>query len=178
MATHESLNLTRRHLLQGAGAAMLALPSWGRLAHAQAASKMVLGTWGGDYSKLLTKNVETPHLAARKIQVEHAIGGDPERRAKMMAEARLPRGTSDLQALSAAHLFELILFGKFRAHRFDVDGFILRPERHHRAINYRMLADVKSVGRNRINDIRHHIRANHYRSEKRFFGFDCLRRNA
>lgn len=77
------------------------------VAHAQAGSKVILGTWGGDYSKLLTKNVETPHLTPRKIQVEHAIGGDPERRAKVLAEARLPRGTTDVQALSAAHMYEL-----------------------------------------------------------------------
>ena len=108
MATRDFASPTRRHVLQGAAAtAILALSPLGRPAHAQAGSKVVLGTWGGDYSKLLTKNVETPHLTGRKVQVEHAIGGDPERRAKLMAEARLPRGTSDLQALSAAHMFEL-----------------------------------------------------------------------
>ena len=107
MRIDEPATPNRRQFLQGAGAAALALASLPRPARAQAPSKVVLGTWGGDYSKLLTKNVETPHLAARKIQVEHAIGGDPERRAKVMAEARLPRGTSDLQALSAAHMFEL-----------------------------------------------------------------------
>ena len=107
MATHESFHPTRRHFLQGAGAVTAALAlSPRRPASAQAASRIVLGTWGGDYSKLLTKNVEA-HLAPRKIQVEHAIGGDPERRAKLLAEARLPRGTSDLQALSAANMFEM-----------------------------------------------------------------------
>ena len=107
MATHRTHDTARRRFLQGAGAltATLALAP-PRPARAQAASKMVLGTWGGDYSKLLSKNVE-PHLAARKLQVEHAIGGDPERRAKLLAEARLPRGTSDLQALSAANMFEM-----------------------------------------------------------------------
>ena len=108
MAIHDPLRSTRRQWLQGMGALTLGLaagPVSPRLAHAQA--KVVLGTWGGDYSKLLTKNVETPHLTPRKVQVEHAIGGDPERRAKLLAEARLPRGTSDVQALSAANMFEM-----------------------------------------------------------------------
>jgi putative spermidine/putrescine transport system substrate-binding protein len=109
MARHRPLAITRRRFVQGASAALAALSglSLPRPAAAQAPRKVVLGTWGGDYSKLLTKNVETPHLAPKKIEVEHAIGGDPERRAKMMAEARLPRGTSDVQALSAAHLYEM-----------------------------------------------------------------------
>ena len=33
--------------------------------------------------------------------------GDPPRRAKMLAEKRLPRGTSDIQGLSAANMFEM-----------------------------------------------------------------------
>src|SRR5438552_8396380 len=65
MATHESFHPTRRHFLQGAGAVTAALAlSPRRPASAQAASRIVLGTWGGDYSKLLTKNVEA-HLAPR-----------------------------------------------------------------------------------------------------------------
>jgi putative spermidine/putrescine transport system substrate-binding protein len=107
MATPEFSPTRRRFLQATAATATLALSPLGRPGHAQTGSKIVLGTWGGDYSKLLTKNVEAPHLTPRKIQVEHAIGGDPERRAKMMAEARLQRGTSDIQALSAAHLFEM-----------------------------------------------------------------------
>src|SRR5262249_53934940 len=85
----------------------MALPKSVRLARADAPGKMILGTWGGDYSKLLTKNVEAPLLTPKKLEVEHAIAGDPERRAKLLAEARLPRGTSDLQALSAANMYEM-----------------------------------------------------------------------
>jgi putative spermidine/putrescine transport system substrate-binding protein len=43
-------------------------------------------------------------MIPKKYEVVHDIGGDPERRAKMRAEARLPRGTSDLQGLSAAQM--------------------------------------------------------------------------
>ncbi|HZS32606.1 MAG TPA: extracellular solute-binding protein [Methylomirabilota bacterium] len=103
-----TLDLTRRRWLQGAGAAAaLAATAPRSPVHAQGGGKIVLGTWGGDYSKLLGKNIDAPLLAPKGLQVEHAIGGDPERRAKMRAEARLPRGTTDLQALSAAQMFEM-----------------------------------------------------------------------
>ena len=74
---------------------------------AQSGGRVVVGTWGGDYSKLLAKNIDTPLLVPKKYEVVHDIGGDSERRAKMRAEARLPRGTSDLQGLSAAQMFEM-----------------------------------------------------------------------
>ena len=72
---------------------------------------MVLGTWGGDYSKLLTQNVETPLLKPKGIEVVHDIAGDSQRRAKLIAEQRLPRGTTDLQALSAAGSREMFNAG-------------------------------------------------------------------
>jgi len=106
MTSSVSHPVTRRRLVLGTAAA-LGLAGLGRVARAQVPGKMVLGTWGGDYSKLLTKNVETPHLTPKKLAVEHAIAGDPERRAKLLAEARLPHGTSDLQALSAANMYEM-----------------------------------------------------------------------
>src|SRR6266545_998673 len=78
---------------------------------ASAQNKMVLGTWGGDYSKLLTQNVETPLLKPKGIEVVHDIAGDSQRRAKLIAEQRLPRGTTDLQALSAAGSREMFNAG-------------------------------------------------------------------
>lgn len=100
--------LTRRRLVQGLGALAGAAALGGLApARARAEGKMVLGTWGGDYSKLLTQNVETPILKPKGIEVVHDIAGDPQRRAKMVAEKRLPRGTTDLQALSAAGSYEM-----------------------------------------------------------------------
>ncbi|MCC7046697.1 MAG: extracellular solute-binding protein [Alphaproteobacteria bacterium] len=69
--------------------------------------KVTIGTWGGDYSKLLSKNIDMPLVVPKGIECVHDIGGDSERRAKMRAEARLPRGTSDLQGLSAAQMYEM-----------------------------------------------------------------------
>jgi putative spermidine/putrescine transport system substrate-binding protein len=102
--------ITRRRFVQGAGA-LAGAAALGGLgagpARAQAGGKMVLGTWGGDYSKLLTQNVETPILKPKGVEVVHDIAGDPQRRAKLVAEKRLPRGTTDLQALSAAGSYEM-----------------------------------------------------------------------
>ena len=97
--------ITRRRLVKAGGAiaGASALGAWSPL-WAQSGGRLLLGTWGGDYSKLLAKNIDTPLLVPKKYEVVHDIGGDSERRAKMRAEARLPRGTSDLQGLSAAQM--------------------------------------------------------------------------
>jgi len=83
---------TRRRLLKAGGAlaGVAAIGGWSP-ARAQAGGRVVIGTWGGDYSKLLSKNIDTPLMAPKKYDVVHDIGGDPERRAKMRAEARLQR---------------------------------------------------------------------------------------
>jgi putative spermidine/putrescine transport system substrate-binding protein len=102
-------SLDRRTVLKGSAAlaAAGALHASGRRAEAQAAGRIVVGTWGGDYANLLRKNVETPFLISRGFEVVQDQAGDAPRRAKMMAEARLPRGTSDIQGLSAAQMFEM-----------------------------------------------------------------------
>jgi putative spermidine/putrescine transport system substrate-binding protein len=106
--TNRRHSISRRDLMAGAaglvGASVLCtfVPR-----HARAAGSMVLGTWGGDYARLLSENVEQPLLEPQDVQVVHDINGDPERRAKLLAERRLPRGTTDLQALSAAGSYEM-----------------------------------------------------------------------
>jgi putative spermidine/putrescine transport system substrate-binding protein len=103
-------SIHRRDVLKGlgtaAGAAALA-PSLGGQALAQSGGKVVVGTWGGDYARLLTKNIEDPLLKPKGIEVVQAQEGDAPRRAKMMAERRLPRGTVDIQGFSAANMFEM-----------------------------------------------------------------------
>jgi putative spermidine/putrescine transport system substrate-binding protein len=96
---------TRRTVLTGmaaAGAATL-LP---RPSEA-AGGKVVVGTWGGDYQDLLQQHIAAPLLEPAKIDVVYDTGGDPARRTKLLAEKRLPRGTVDIVALSAANMFEM-----------------------------------------------------------------------
>ena len=100
--------ISRRRLMQGAGglvaASALSSP-W--VARAQGKGRVVVGTWGGDYARLLNKNIEEPYLKPAGWEVVQDQAGDPERRAKMAAERRLPRGTSDVQGLSALNMFQV-----------------------------------------------------------------------
>ena len=104
MTSHISRRDTLKALGLAAGAA--ALPSCAEQAQAQA-GRVVVGTWGGDYARLLTKNIEDPLLKPKGCEVVQDQAGDAPRRAKMLAERRLPRGTTDIQGLSAANMFEM-----------------------------------------------------------------------
>jgi putative spermidine/putrescine transport system substrate-binding protein len=99
---------SRRQVLKGAaavaGAAVVGAPA---IVRAQAKGKIVIGTWGGDYARLLTKNIEQPLLIAKGWEVVQDQAGDPQRRSKMLAEKRLPRGTSDVQGLSALNMYQM-----------------------------------------------------------------------
>ncbi|GAB5469503.1 MAG: extracellular solute-binding protein [Rhodospirillales bacterium] len=101
-------DLSRRRVLQGAaglaGAAALGAPG---LAQAEDKGTIIVGTWGGDYARLLNKNIEKPFLIPEGWKVVQDQAGDPQRRAKMMAERRLPRGTSDVQGLSASNIYQM-----------------------------------------------------------------------
>ena len=104
----KKFSVTRRHVLQGAAAiaGTAALGSSGR-AFAQDKGKIVIGTWGGDYARLLNKNIEQPLLIANGWEVVQDQAGDPQRRSKMLAEKRLPRGTTDIQGLSAINMYQM-----------------------------------------------------------------------
>ncbi|MBS0244162.1 MAG: extracellular solute-binding protein, partial [Proteobacteria bacterium] len=100
--------ISRRHLIQGtsalAGTALLGLPGD---ASAQGKGKVVVGTWGGDYARLLNKNIEQPFLIPQGWEVVQDQAGDSQRRSKMLAEKRLPRGTTDVQGLSSINMFQM-----------------------------------------------------------------------
>ena len=71
-------------------AARLRLPAGAACpARAQDNKRIVVGTWGGDYARLLAKNIETPLLAPEGLGRGAGRGQRPPRRAKMMAEKRL-----------------------------------------------------------------------------------------
>src|SRR4051812_17517678 len=99
-------SMTRRNALIGgvalAGAG--ALPSIGRAED----KRIVVGTWGGDYSKLITKNIDGPFLTPKGWDVVHAEANDTERAPKLLLEKRLPRGTSDVQAFSSAFVANMV----------------------------------------------------------------------
>ncbi len=97
---------TRRQML-GAAASLAGAAAFGTSVRAQGKGKIVVGTWGGDYAKLLNKNIEQPLLISNGWEVVQDQAGDPQRRSKMLAEQRLPRGTTDIQGLSAVNMFQM-----------------------------------------------------------------------
>lgn len=97
----------RRQFLAGAAAAGVGLSALPGEVQAQGKGRVVVGTWGGDYARLLNKNVEQPILLKEGWEVAQDQAGSPQRRAKMLAERRLPRGTADVQGLSALEMFQM-----------------------------------------------------------------------
>ena len=71
------------------------------VACAQSKGKIVVGTWGGDYAWLLHKNIEQPILIPAGWEVVQDLAGDPRAAQQDARRARLPRGTTDMQGLSA-----------------------------------------------------------------------------
>jgi putative spermidine/putrescine transport system substrate-binding protein len=97
---------SRRHAL-GLGLGAVAMPALLRTPAQAQGGRVVVGTWGGDYARLLAKNIEDPILKPKGFDVAQDQAGDSQRRTKMVAEQRLPRGTSDIQGLSAADMFKM-----------------------------------------------------------------------
>src|SRR5262249_14122762 len=98
--------INRRAALGGA-AALATVQAAAFPAAAQDNKRVIVGTWGGDYSRLLTKNIDTPLMVPNKWECVHAEENAPPRKAKMLAEKTLRRGTSDVQGLSSTDMFEV-----------------------------------------------------------------------
>jgi putative spermidine/putrescine transport system substrate-binding protein len=98
------LTLKRRALLGGTTVLALGAPT---VARAQDNKRIVVGTWGGDYSRLLTKDIDTPLLVPKGWDCVHAEENADPRKAKMLAEKSLRRGTTDVQGMSANDMYDL-----------------------------------------------------------------------
>ena len=90
-------SLSRRAVL--AGATLLAAPAIMR--QARAAEQCVVGTWGGDYARLLRENIDDPILKPAGVDVVQDIGDENPRVSKLYAQKRLPRGTMDIACVGA-----------------------------------------------------------------------------
>jgi putative spermidine/putrescine transport system substrate-binding protein len=97
------ITIHRRAVLGGAALA-LGAPS---IVRAQDNKRIVVGTWGGDYSRLLAKNIETPLLAPKGWDVVKDEANAPPRKTKIVAEKALRRGTTDVSGFSSTDMFEL-----------------------------------------------------------------------
>ncbi len=95
--THR-LILPRRAVL-GAGALLAAPALLPR--RADAAESCVVGTWGGDYARLLRENIDDPILKPKGVTVIQDVGDETPRVAKLTAQRKLPHGTMDIACLGA-----------------------------------------------------------------------------
>jgi len=62
-----------------------------------------VGTWGGDYARLLRENIDDPLLKPTDLTVIQDVGDETPRYAKMTAQKMLPRGTVDIACLGAVN---------------------------------------------------------------------------
>jgi len=95
------LNVPRRMLL--GGAALLAAPAIIR--PASAAERCVVGTWGGDYARLLRENIDDPILKPLGVEVVQDVSDEAPRYAKLAAQRMLPRGSMDIACFGAPNGF-------------------------------------------------------------------------
>lgn len=96
--------VTRRDL--GRLGAAAALAGTARPARA-AGGEVVVGTWGGNYQTLQQQHVADPLMRPQNIEVVYDSANDTVRKTKLMAERRLPRGSDDVQALTASGSYEM-----------------------------------------------------------------------
>lgn len=98
---------TRRGFLAGSAAAAGWMAGGGRVAAAPSCSKVVVGTWGGDYQKLLTANVEKPLMDPQRIETIYDVGTSTARKTKLLAARASRRGAMDVACLSDLDTFEM-----------------------------------------------------------------------
>ena len=90
--------LSRRTLL--AGTTLLAAPAI-LSRRSRAAEKCIVGTWGGDYARLLRENIDDPILKPEGIEVIQDVGDENPRIAKMQIQSKLPHATDDIVCVGA-----------------------------------------------------------------------------
>ncbi len=104
MGTVTDIALSRRVALGG----MAALAATGVVGHTtHAAERCVVGTWGGDYARLLRENIDTPILKPEGIDVVQAVADEAPRVAQVFAQKQLPRGTLDIACVGAPNGYRL-----------------------------------------------------------------------
>jgi len=104
--------LSRRTML--AGSTLLAAPPI-LSRRSQAAEQCVVGTWGGDYARLLRENIDDPILKPAGINVIQDIGDENPRISKLYAQSKLPRGTDDIACVGAQNGYRVTDAGLIEA---------------------------------------------------------------
>ncbi|MFG1426748.1 ABC transporter substrate-binding protein [Roseixanthobacter glucoisosaccharinicivorans] len=96
---------SRRAVLTGLGAGAFALAA-PRIVRA-AEGTLVVSNWGGDWNERTIKFVEAPLVESQGIKIVRDLGMEPERKAKLIAEKRLKRGSIDVIHINEGDSVEL-----------------------------------------------------------------------
>lgn len=91
--------ISRRTVLSGAALGLAAPALLSR--RAMAAEQCVVGTWGGDYARLLRENIDEPILKPAGMEVIQDVADESPRVAKLFAQRRLPRNSMDIACMGA-----------------------------------------------------------------------------
>jgi putative spermidine/putrescine transport system substrate-binding protein len=104
---NRSTQFSRRTVLRGLGVGLgaAALP-WGSDVWA-ATGTVVVSNWGGDWNERTVRFVEEPLVESQGLKVVRDLGMEPERKAKMLAERRLRRGSVDVLHINDSDAFEM-----------------------------------------------------------------------
>ncbi|GHH02972.1 extracellular solute-binding protein [Pseudodonghicola xiamenensis] len=97
---------SRRAFLTGTAAmgATLATPG---LLRAQSGGRVVVGTWGGDYARLLTEDVQPVLANAGGYRMVLDTGGATARKTKLITAARVGGGAMDVACLSDTDMYQM-----------------------------------------------------------------------
>jgi putative spermidine/putrescine transport system substrate-binding protein len=109
-----SANNKRRTFLKSAGAVALApaLARFGGVAYAAGvcASKVIVGTWGGDYQRLLQQYID-PLVTPAGLGVIYDVGSALARQTKMRAEVHARRSSLDISLLRDNDMYQMFAEG-------------------------------------------------------------------
>ena len=101
------MNFNRRHFIKAASSLTLAstVPSlsW---AAGSCDKDLVVGTWGGDYQRLLQQNID-PLVKPNGVNVLYDVGAALQRQTKLRAERGARRSTLDIALLRDNDMFQM-----------------------------------------------------------------------
>lgn len=104
---------TRREFLAGSAAAA-ALAMGGLPARAASCSQVVVGTWGGDYQRLLSAHIDKPLMDPQRIESVQDVGTSSVRKTKLLAGRASRRAAMDIACLSDLDTYEMNEAGCWR----------------------------------------------------------------
>jgi putative spermidine/putrescine transport system substrate-binding protein len=99
--------MMKRRQFIGAGLAVAGTGMIGMRAAFAQQKQLVVTNWGGDWNDRTVKYVETPLLEEKGWKIVRDLNEQPQRKTKLLAERRLPRGTVDVAHFADSEAYSL-----------------------------------------------------------------------